>query len=106
MKEMHDSVHSGANPHRLNAALAVAPLDLSLVAMALVLGNVAAGVPRQSDEGSAAHLFQLSIAVQFPLVLLFLLTSRGEKLSRTVAILGVQALAVAAALGSLAWSGY
>ena len=74
--------------------------------MALVLGNVAAGVPRQSDEGTAAHLFQLSIAAQFPLVLLFLLTSGGQKSSRTAAILGVQALGLAAALGSLAWSGY
>ena len=71
-----------------------------------MLGNVAAGMPPQQDEGTSAHLFQLLIAAQLPLVLLFLATSDWTRPMRLLLALAVQALALAAALGSLAWAGY
>jgi hypothetical protein len=91
---------------RVNRILRVVPILCSLAALALVLGNFAAGVPRQPDEGIAAHLFQLLIAVQLPLVLLFLATANWTRPARPVLVLIVQALAGAAALGSLYWAGY
>lgn len=78
----------------------------SMLALALVLGNVAAGVPPQADEGTAAHLFQLLIAVQLPLVLLFIAIADWTRPARAMPALAAQALALAAAVGALAWSGY
>src|SRR6478672_7059089 len=89
--------------HRI---LAIAPILCSLGALGLVLGNVAAGVGPQADEGTAAHLFQLLIAVQPPLVLAFLVTADWARPARPLRILALQVLAGLAALGALAWSGY
>ena len=94
------------NRHGVNRVLMVVPVLFSVLALALVLGNVAAGVPPQDDEGTSAHLFQLLIAAQLPLVILFLATSDWTRRTRLLLALTVQALAVAAALGSLAWAGY
>ncbi len=45
------------------------PIVMSLAALAIVLGNIALyGIVRQADEGSAAHLFQLLIGGQIPIV--------------------------------------
>jgi hypothetical protein len=94
------------NARGLNRIFAVAPVVCSAIALALVLGNVAAGVPRQADEGTAAHLFQLLIAIQLPLVIAFIATADWRRPVRPAMVLGMQALAGAAALGALAWSGY
>jgi len=91
---------------RLNRLLMAAPILCSLLALALVLGNLAAHVAPQRDEGTAAHLFQLLIAVQLPLVLLFLATADWTRPARPLLALLAQALAGLAALGALAWSGY
>lgn len=89
-----------------NRICMVLPVVCSIGALALVLGNVAAGVPPQADEGTAAHLFQLLIVVQFPLVILFMATADWTRPARPLLALLVQALAGAAAMGALYWSGY
>ena len=67
---------SATNRRGINRILMVAPILCSALALAIVLGNVAAGVsPARKNEGTSAHLFQLLIAAQLPLVLLFLATS-------------------------------
>ena len=91
---------------RLNRILLVAPILCSMLAFALVVGNFAAHVPPQRDEGTAAHLFQLLIAGQVPLVLLFAATADWTRPARPLLALLVQALAGLCALGALAWSGY
>jgi hypothetical protein len=50
---------------------ALLPLAMSIAALALVLGHVASGGGREADEGTAAHLWQLLMALQVPLVALF-----------------------------------
>jgi hypothetical protein len=48
---------------------AILPLLMSLAALALVFGHVALfGAVREADEGATAHLFQLLIAGQLPVV--------------------------------------
>ena len=91
---------------KINRVLMVAPVVCSLIALAIVLGNVVAGVPRQADEGTAAHLFQLLMVAQVPLVLGFAATADWQRPTRPLLVLVAQALALALALGSLAWSGY
>ena len=53
----------------------VAPLVCSALAFAIVMANVIAGVPPQPDENASVHLWQLLMAVQFPLILLFVATA-------------------------------
>lgn len=79
---------------------------LSSFATAIVIGNVAAGVPRQADEDTWAHLFQLAMVAQVPLLLLFLATADWRQSQRTAILLGAQIIAAAAAFAALAWSGY
>lgn len=98
--------HAPANRQRLSRVLMVAPAVCSLLALGIVLGNVAAGVERQADEGASAHFFQLLIAVQLVLVPLFAATADWTRPARPLAALMIQALAGLAALGALAWSGY
>lgn len=48
------------------------PVVMSLAALALVLGHVAMfGAAREADEGTAAHLWQLLMAAQIPIVAFF-----------------------------------
>jgi hypothetical protein len=45
---------------------------MSLAALAVVLGHIAvAGVARQPDEGTAAHVWQLLMAGQIPVIAVF-----------------------------------
>jgi hypothetical protein len=51
---------------------ALIPLAMSLAAITLVLGHIAFfGVAREADEGTAAHLWQLLMAGQIPVIAFF-----------------------------------
>lgn len=93
-------------PRRAWIYVGTAATVLSLFAVAIVVGNVAAGAPREADENTWAHLFQLATAAQPPLLLLFLATADWRQRRRVIVLLGAQIFAAAAALGALAWSGY
>lgn len=97
---------SGGRPRRAWVYIGAAAIALSSFAAAIVLGNVAAGVPPQADENAWAHLFQLAMAAQFPLMLLFLAMADWRQKQRVIILLGLQIVAAAAAFGVLAWSGY
>jgi len=61
---------------RINHWTAATPLLLSGAAFLIALTAGLTGWERNlSDEGVAAHLFQLLIAAQVPMVILFLLTT-------------------------------
>jgi hypothetical protein len=48
------------------------PIAMSLTALAIVLGYVAIfGIVHEADEGTAAHLFQLLMGGQVPIVAFF-----------------------------------
>jgi len=50
------------------------PLTMSLAALTLVLGHAAVyGVVHEVDEGTAAHVWQILMAAQLPIVAYFLL---------------------------------
>lgn len=75
------------------------PILLSLVALALVLGHVLMyGVRRGTDEGTAARLFQLLIAIQLPITAWVGWTWLPRAPKATATILVVQGLAILAAL--------
>ncbi len=68
---------------------------LSLIALLAVLSGYFQ--PPQPDEGSAAHIFQLSIVLLVPMILLFLATANWKRFFRSARPLAfpVSALVVA-----------
>ncbi len=75
------------------------PVVMSLVALAVVLGYVAVhGTARQADEGTAAHTWQLLMAVQIPIVLFFAASWLRRDLKQALVILALQTIAYLAAL--------
>jgi uncharacterized membrane protein len=81
---------------------------MSLLSLALVIeGVVQFGLHhREGDEGWQAHLFQLLMVLQVPIVLVFVTTANWKQPSRTLGALGLQAAAWVAALGSLYVAGF
>ncbi len=70
------------------------PLAMSLTALAIVLGHAAIyGIVHEADEGTAAHLFQLLMAAQLPIVAYFVIKWLRVSPQRTVRILVLQAVA-------------
>ena len=89
---------------QINRWTGVLPVAMSLAALAIVLIAVTTGWERHlADEGVAAHLFQLLIAGEVPLVLLFLLTAERGRMATIIRLAAIQVAAVALALGSVAY---
>jgi hypothetical protein len=75
------------------------PVAMSLAALCLVLLHVALfGAAREADEGSAAHLFQLLMAAQAPIVAFFAIKWLPRAPRQAFLILALQAGAGLAAL--------
>ena len=77
---------------------ALIPLAMSLAALGLVLGHTAVyGTAREPDEGAAAHLWQLLMAGQIPIILFFAITWLPRNPRQALVVLGLQAVAGLAA---------
>ena len=75
------------------------PVAMSLAALASVLIHVALyGPARQADEGAAAHIFQLLLLVQLPIVVFFAIKWLPRFPRPALLVLALQAAAGLAAL--------
>lgn len=75
------------------------PLAMSAAALTIVLGYLAMfGPARQADEGTAAHLFQLLMALQLPIVAFFAIKWLPQEPRPALVVLALQAAAGIAAL--------
>ena len=75
------------------------PVAMSLAALAVVLVHVAIyGVAREADEGAAAHLWQLLMAAQLPVLVLFAFRWLPRSPKQALLVMALQASAVVAAL--------
>lgn len=82
----------------LKRPTALIPLAMSIAALSLVLGHIAIfGVARQPDEGTAAHLWQLLMAGQIPVIAVFAVKWLPRTPGPALLVLGLQAVAVLAA---------
>ena len=90
---------------RMNRLGAVAPTVMSLLALADVLVVVTTGWERHlTDEGAAAHIFQLLIVGQVPFLLMYLTTVKWrQRFAAAVRPMVFQAVALVLALGSVAF---
>jgi hypothetical protein len=86
--------------HVLKHPSAFLPVAMSLSALATVLGFLAFHGPApQSDEGAAAHIWQILMACQVPIVLFFAFRWVPQSPRQAVPILALQ---VGAALAAMA----
>ncbi len=77
---------------------ALIPLAMSIAALALVLGHIAMfGTARQADEGTAAHLWQLLMAGQLPVIGFFAIKWFPRTPGPALLVLVLQAIAGLAA---------
>ncbi len=75
------------------------PVTMSFAALATVLGHVAMfGIVREADEGTAAHIFQLLMIAQVPIVACFAIKWLRRTPRQALPILALQAAAALAAL--------
>jgi len=75
------------------------PVTMSLVALAIVLAHVAIfGTAREADEGAAAHLWQLLMAAQLPLLVFFAVRWLPRSPKQALLVMALQASAAVAAL--------
>ena len=75
------------------------PVAMSLAALATVLIHIIIySVTREADEGAAAHIFQLLMVVQLPVVLFFAIKWLPRFPRQALLVLALQAAAGLAAL--------
>jgi hypothetical protein len=84
---------------QINRASSKVLIVLSLTALLAVLSGYAQ--PPQPDEGTAAHIFQLSIVALVPMIILFLATADWRLPLRSARLLAVPAGALVLAFGAL-----
>ena len=86
-------------PTAIKLPSAFLPLAMSAAALAVVLGRVAIfGAAREADEGAAAHLWQLFMAGQVPLIAYFAIKWLPRAPRSILVVLALQVAAVLAAL--------
>jgi hypothetical protein len=82
------------------------PLLMSMTALAIVLWTLAtAGPVRQADEGAAAHLFQLLIVGEVPLLAFFLWRWLRQDARAALTLLAIHAGAIGLAFLPVWWLG-
>lgn len=81
---------------------AVLPLALSIAGLVLIFGHVAvSGAGREADEGTAARVWWLLMAVQVPVVAYFAITWLPRAARTGLAVLALQIVGVVANLAAV-----
>ncbi len=80
------------------------PVVMSATALAIVLGYAMVfGVARQADEGAAAHMWQLLMAGQLPVIAVFAIRWLPTQRKQALQVLALQLGAALAALFPVWW---
>ena len=83
---------------------ALIPISMSIAALAVVLGYAAMfGIARQPEEGTAAHLWQLLMAGQVPVVAFFAIKWLPTNLRQGLLVLALQLGAALSAAFPVWW---
>lgn len=82
------------------------PMAMSFAALAVVLIHVIRfGAAREADEGTSAHIWQILMAAQVPVVAFFAIKWLPQIPRQTLLVLALQAGAVLAALAPVFFLG-
>lgn len=80
------------------------PLAMSLAALTLVLGHAAVfGIVHEADEGAAAHIWQILMAAQLPLVAYFMLKWLPRRPGESLQVLALLAATWLANFAAIYW---
>ncbi len=83
---------------------AYVPLGMSLAALLLVVGHAAIfGIVHETDEGAAAHIFQILMAAQLPIVAYFVIKWLPRQPKESLQVLAVLAAEWLAAFAAVYW---
>lgn len=78
---------------------ATIPIMMSMSALGVVLVHIAiSGITPQTDEGTAAHIWQLLMAGQIPVLLFFAMKWLPKMPKQAVCVLALQAAAIGASM--------
>jgi hypothetical protein len=92
------------NATLLRRPSALLPVVMSLAALATVMAYASMfGTARQADEGTAAHIWQLLMAGQLPVVAFFAIKWLPAEPRQAVLVLALQVGAALAALFPVWW---
>ncbi len=82
------------------------PVLMSVTALAIVLIHIVRfGTAREADEGTSAHLWQILMAGQVPIIAFFAIRWLPRNPKPALLILAIQAIAGIAALGPVYYLG-
>jgi len=82
------------------------PIAMSLSALAVVVGHMlVVGTAAEADEGAAAHVWQLLMAGQLPVIAWFAVRWMPKGPRQAIVVLAVQVMAVIAAAAPVALLG-
>jgi hypothetical protein len=82
------------------------PIVMSLAALAVVLGHIAIyGAVRETDEGTAAHIWQILMAAQIPIIAFFAIKWLPRTPGPAGLVLALQGAAVISALAPVFYFG-
>lgn len=88
----------------LRRPTALVPLTMSVAALVTVIGYTATfGTARQADEGTAAHVWQLLMAGQIPIIAFFAIKWLPIEPRQAALVLALQGGAVTAAMFPVWW---
>jgi hypothetical protein len=94
------------NISTLKKPSAFLPLALSFAALATVLVHVAIfGAVREADEGTAAHIWQILMAAQVPIVAFFAIRWLPQAPKQALSVLALQLGAALAAIAPVYFLG-
>ena len=86
--------YNSENKSLLKQPSAWIPLVMSLMALALLLGYVAIfGIVHNQDEGTPAHIFQLIMVAQLPVVAFFAIKWLPKRPKQSLLLLALQVAA-------------
>jgi len=80
------------------------PLVMSLAALLMILGYVAMfGIVHNSDEGAPAHIFQLIMVAQLPIIAYFGLRWLPKQPKQSLIVLALQTVAWIVPIVAVIW---
>jgi hypothetical protein len=80
------------------------PIGMSLAALVLVSGHAAMfGIVHEADEGAAAHIWQILMTVQLPIVMYFLVKWLAKRPKEGIRVLTLLAVTWLANLAAVFW---
>ena len=86
-------------PTMMKQPSAFVPVAMSFAALSVVLVHIVMfGVAREADEGTAAHIWQILMATQVPVVAFFAIKWLPRTPRQSLLVLALQAAAALAAL--------